>query len=601
MADNWVKTAVRDLRAWAEARGADVDVQGAELLLELARDEVGLSGPGGLTPDTLGELLLEAFPETVVAEGDEVPAILATVRQVLAFLGETDVLPQGRDAELIAELDRIAPEFADAVEQADSEERRTAAEVISGMMRADGVPLDDQDAVERWVRAFEALPDDERYARTEEYLRRAEEMVVPPVRLAPEAELAAAARDSALTVQAVALAEWVGERPVDDYGQLPVDEAEQALAALALPSPRRVEGPADSQADLPELDRLWWAAADAEVIVTAEGETGPGPALDALRSGDDAAFLAAWLRLFDAAAVPEHDAEDGLDPIELVQNELTGVLIHLYEQERPSSHAVLAATLTDHIAESYDVSDEPGLAAAVRESLALELDDLVRWDVAEADGDGYALTPLGVWAVRELLVADGFSAPVVGDLASAPAAELVAGLTWHRHDTADEEIDGWLDGRDPQVAAAGLLEVMRTGGPGHRNLAAAVLGRVGPGALPVVAEAEDDPLIGPHVTLWLNEHGDGEPEDLGREAYLWLFVDTVAGMLETSEPGDAVAAALTDVPPDAEMAAMVEEMWRAGHPDAAEVLDALGAHHPDKATAKAARTAAYKARSTRRA
>jgi hypothetical protein len=29
----------------------------------------------------------------------------------------------------------------------------------------------------------------------------------------------------------------------------------------------------------------------------------------------------------------------------------------------------------------------------------------------------------------------------------------------------------------------------------------------------------------------------------------------------------------------------------------AEVLEALGAHHPDKATAKAARTAAYKARS----
>jgi hypothetical protein len=80
---------------------------------------------------------------------------------------------------------------------------------------------------------------------------------------------------------------------------------------------------------------------------------------------------------------------------------------------------------------------------------------------------------------------------------------------------------------------------------------------------------------------------------------LWVFVDTVAGMLETAEPAEAVAAALIDAPPEAEMKDMVEDLWRTEHPGAADVLEALGAHHPDKATAKAARTAAYKARSAR--
>ncbi len=76
-----------------------------------------------------------------------------------------------------------------------------------------------------------------------------------------------------------------------------------------------------------------------------------------------------------------------------------------------------------------------------------------------------------------------------------------------------------------------------------------------------------------------------------------MFVDTVAGMLETAEPEEAVEAALIDAPPEAEMKVMVDELWRTHHPGAADVLEALGAHHPDRATAKAARTAAYKARS----
>ena len=638
MADNWVDALAGEFRAWADRRAGEgaaplaADAEGARLLLGLAREELGLAGAGELTPPLLRRLLLDVFPATVVAAAGEAPAVVAAVRTLLEFLRGTGRLGGEAAAGLEAELDRIAPEFGERVAAADEAERRAAAELLTAMMAAEGVPVDDREAADRWMRDFEALPDEERYALTERFLREMEERVVPPVRLPAGPELVAAARSSGLAAQVRALAAWVGEgRAVDGQGELSGEDALAAVEALALPVPRR-SGTVRVQADLPELDRLWWAAVAAEVIAVDGGRARPGPALALLRGPSDPveaepadagkageaarsgveAELEVWLRLFDGVVVPEHDPDGGLDAVRLVQNELTGVLIHLYEQEGHPTADELAEALVEHVIEAYESADADGLAAAVREALALELDDLVRWGVAGAAGDGaagYALTPLGVWGVRELLLADGFAAPVVGDLAHAPAADLVAGLTWHRQDTADEEIDGWLAGRDAASAAAELLEVMRTGGPGARTLAAAVLHKVGPEAAEVVREAAGARPVRPYARLWLDrlagggaeaaDGGHGGQGALDRDDYLWLFVDTVAGMLESADPAEAVAAALAGAPAGADLSGMVEEMWRSEHPDVAEVLTALGDHHPDRSVAKAARTAAYKARSVR--
>ncbi|MGK5553691.1 hypothetical protein ACSNOI_18930 [Actinomadura kijaniata] len=597
MAEKWVETTSEDLRRWSEERGGAVDAQGARLLLELAQEQAGLTGPGGLDPATLRTLLLEVFPTVVVASAEEVPAILDTVRGLVAFLRDRDLVAADRAAALLAELDGITPAFADAVVAADSPERQAAAEMITGLMAADGVDLDDEAAVEEWLAAFEELPEEERVARTEDYLRRAGELAVPPVRLAPEPELAAAARASGLTAQVRAVARWAEGRPVDEHDEPPVADALAAVGELGLATPRRAADVTDL-GDLPELERLWWAALEAEVVTASGGRAQAGPGLAALEGDDDAAVLETWLRLFDAAVVPEHEDEDGLDPTRLVQNELTGVLIRLYEQEGPSAPEELAEALAAHITDSYELAEPAAIAGTVAAELELELADLTAWGVVGAAPDGLALTPLGVWGVRELLRADGFHAPVVGDLADAPAADLVAGLVWHREDTADEEIERWLAARPAADAADGLLAVIAEGGPGRRNLAAAVLGRLGPEAEPRVRAAAGGQPARPYALLWLAERGLAADEP-SRDDYLWMFVDTVAGMLETAEPREAVAAALLRAPAEADMVAFVEELWRSEHPDTARVLEALGAHHPDRTVAKAARTAAHKARSVR--
>ncbi|MFG2086204.1 MULTISPECIES: hypothetical protein [unclassified Spirillospora] len=593
MADNWVETTVGDLRRWADERGEALDEPGARLLLELAREEMGLPGPEALTPERLRELLLEVFPGSVVAGRDDVPTVLDVLRRVVAYLDDTRALPDGAAAGLEAEIERTGPEFADLVAELDTEERQAAAEVIGGLMRADGVSLDDQEAVDAWIREFEALPEEERYARTEGYLRQVEELVVPPVRLASEAELADAVRRSRLTRNVLGLADWTGERDLTEHDSLTEADAEAAGLALGMEVPRRH----GQMEDAGELERIWWAAVEAEAITAEDGKSAPGPALEGLRSSDDAALLTAWLPLFDALVVPGHDYADGLDAVELVQNEMTGVLIHLYEQEEPTEPGTLIGALLDHVEEAYDLTDAETMPALVSDAFFLELAVLEEWGVVETSGEGRALTPLGVWAVREMLLADGFTAPVIGELAGSRASDLVAGLTWYRPDAADEEIDGWLARHDPKDAAADLLDVMRTGGPGARNLAAAVLHRIGPEAAAVVRAAQEHPLVSPYAALWLNAAGDPSGRELAREEYLWVFVDTVAGMLETAEPDEAVEAALIDAPPGAEMELMVDDLWRTDHPGVADVLEALGAHHPDKATAKAARTAAYKARS----
>ncbi|WP_149257362.1 hypothetical protein [Actinomadura sp. K4S16] len=595
MADNWVETTVGDLRRWSDERGEALDEQGVRILLDLAREEMGLAGPEALEPRHVRELLLEVFPESVVAGRDDVPTVLDALRGIVAYLRDTGAVAEAAAGGLEAEIERTGAEFAEVVAAVDSEERQAAAEVVAGLMQADGVDLDDQAAVDAWVRDFEAQPEEERFARTEEYLRQAGELVVPPVRLAPQAEVADAARRSGLTSAVLALARWTGERPLTEHGVLAGPDAEAARLALGLGSPRRHGRMEDDGA----LERLWWAAVEAKAISAEKGAAAPGPALPGLESDDDMALLTAWLPLFDALVVPGHDYDDGLDAVELVQNELTGVLIHLYEQEEPTGPEALAEALLGHIEEAYDLTDADAMSELVGDALALELATLEDWGVIEASGAGRSLTPLGVWAVRELLLADGFTAPVIGELAGARASELIAGLTWYRPEAADEEIDGWLASHDPKDAAADLLDVMRTGGPGARNLAAAVLHRVGPEAAGVVRAAQEHPLVSPYAAMWLNAAGDPAGRELAREEYLWVFVDTVAGMLETAEPAEAVEAALIDAPPGAEMKAMVDELWRTHHPGAADVLEALGAHHPDKATAKAARTAAYKARSAR--
>ena len=121
-----------------------------------------------------------------------------------------------------------------------------------------------------------------------------------------------------------------------------------------------------------------------------------------------------------------------------------------------------------------------------------------------------------------------------------------------------------------------------------------MLDRIGEQAVPAVRAALDDPVLRAHAAVWLHEHG--EEAELGPGERAWLLVDLGAGLLEEADPRDVVVELLPDLPPKAQ-ADMVAGLWEVNHPAVTDLLTALSEHHPDPAVARAARKAAFKARS----
>ena len=101
-------------------------------------------------------------------------------------------------------------------------------------------------------------------------------------------------------------------------------------------------------------------------------------------------------------------------------------------------------------------------------------------------------------------------------------------------------------------------------------------------------------MLRAHAAVWLHEHG--EAAELGPEDRTWLLVDLGAGLLEEADPRDVVAELLPELPPETQ-AEIVAGLWEVSHPAVTDLLTALSDHHPEPSVARAARKAAFKARS----
>jgi hypothetical protein len=240
----------------------------------------------------------------------------------------------------------------------------------------------------------------------------------------------------------------------------------------------------------------------------------------------------------------------------------------------------------------------PGEDLAAGLSAALEtLADLGVVELGTDDSAGgltVTLSWLGVWGMHRHLRAQGWHVPVLGSGARDGAAALLSALASCDAEGGEAEIATWLAVRAPAQAAAELIDAARRGTPGLRGAGFAVLDRIGDQAVPAVRAALEDPVLRAHAAVWLHEHG--EEAELGPGERAWLLVDLGAGLLEEADPRDVVVELLPDLPPKAQ-ADMVAGLWEVDHPAVTDLLTALSEHHPDPAVARAARKAAFKARS----
>jgi hypothetical protein len=414
---------------------------------------------------------------------------------------------------------------------------------------------------------------------------------LPSVRLAPRDDLAGLARVAPLLRAARDLDEWAtAQQGVDVGGELGPAVTEVAASALDL-APR-------------EVVSAWQVVQAARSATASWSPTSGHPVSRHLGSG-----LAGVLGHGSAEAVLS--VWDTALAVILASEELDGIATALYTVGGPvgidglfDAYASAAGT-TRSSADLATASDGTGHDAkssahdhSAALSLALEtLADLAVVELGTEDSDGsltVALSPLGTWGVHRRLRAQGWHVPVLGAAAKFDASELLAALADCDAEDGEAEITTWLAAREQAAAAAELIAAAAAGSPGQRGAAFAVLDRIGLSALDEVRTALEHPLLRAHCAVWLLEHGEDVRLDPADRT--WLLVDLGSGLLEEANPQDVVAELLPNMPP-ADQAEIVADLWRVSHPGVTSLLTALSDHHPDPSVARAARKAAFKARS----
>ncbi|MBB4908337.1 hypothetical protein [Actinophytocola algeriensis] len=394
-------------------------------------------------------------------------------------------------------------------------------------------------------------------------------LVVPPL-----AELAAVARESELMRRVAALVAWVGERrEVTEEGDLTEPDAAEAAEHLgATPA---------------ELLLYWEAALATDLVVVSADDSEADANADLWPTGEDQEDLGTWTAAFtqilpsveiDAELAGDEDLDlAALGSLALPMFLMRGAGVPMADL-RESAHEIAAEHLED------DTAWDAWVAAHGDPAEAL-LNRLIEHGAVEVDGETARLTPLGLFAMREELVEGGIEIPLLPPVADMTAADLlsaVGGLT-------EDELTGltteWLDGHEP----ADLLAAASEATPQARVHATTVLGDV-PGTQ--WESVLDDEMLRPYALVALDR-------ELAPAELALLLVDLLAATADQLGTYDEVVAGemfVSIVPPGQEQEVLAAA-WRLPHPQTYEVLTLIGAHHPDKQVAKAARTAAHKARS----
>jgi len=586
-----------------------------ETLLHLMRDYLDIEGPAELGEGDLRELLLRIYPRKItVFDAADTEGTIPAVRDFVAYLAERGEILQDTADALERELDGIAPRFTDAM--MDPSNWGTAGSLVHAMA-ADGVDLNDQAAVDRWISGYNARlagsgdeeedEDEDDDVDLKEAFGLPDQM--PPVRLPAPADLAALARRAPLMAQLRRLAWWVGAgRAVTEDAELASGDAAEAAAELGL--------------DVGRLPYLWGLALDAVFIDLDEDETHaiPGEFAQAWDEGDDDEVLDLWEMVFALVIGSALEVAASLDPERSGELDFSGhgaalaVMLFLARPDGLPVAAVSEVIRTAATDELPPAQAEQAWLSWVRahgDPAGLLLDMMAGLEaiqIADAeDGAMARLTPLGVAAIRTELVDSGVEIPLLPATEQMSAADLIAMADGASEEEFTAETAAWLSHRTAEAAARELLAVAAESDPASRILAVGVVvTELGASAEPVWRDALGQIELRGYARVALATLPDGDAAAASQPALepdedlAWMITDALAaeGWDDLDDAGDEpgiLAQRLAEkIPPGQELVAF-ELIARAPHPAAADVLTVIGRHHPDKKIAKLARKSAYKA------
>ncbi|GAA0413978.1 hypothetical protein Acor_10300 [Acrocarpospora corrugata] len=558
MSIEWVNRAIDGLRVWGKEKGVEVDVDEVRLLCDYASDYLEVNELGDFKPGTFEELLLEIYPRKVIAPPETAPETVAAARTLIEFLVETGEIATKVAARMRATIDRIGPEMPAAL--ADTSKYGMAKSIFSAI-GADslelGDPLPVQGATAEAVKDTATLDEDCDCPGC---------APLPPVRLPAVADVVAAARQVPLLRDAHTVAGWLADhdRTTTTRRALRVKDAKQINRELGVAKPALA----------------WRLALELGLAdltgITVVKETGFRSLAE--RAAEEVLDL--WV------GTVEFLGEEGRDVTgeALVDDAIYSIHDLLYRLQEP----VPFDQVGDYLREVGDgglVEDLPAALAALSYAGTVRLTP-----------GGLALTDHGLWGLREMYDELGLDAPVAPDLAAGDAGALISGLLheWFPDEAAERDVVRWLAARTPAEAAAELLSAV-AGAPAQvRGVAVTIVDRLNHAAEPAVRGHLGDPELRPHAIHWLSSRGLDAPP-LSEAEMLWVTVDMLALALPAAEAEPerfAENMGASGPPPE-----VIEDLWRVEHPDLVEVLELLGQTLPDEMAAKAARKAAFKARS----
>lgn len=608
---------IRRCQTWAAGREPAAD----EMLLAAALDSRHRSRDGRLgfwDPGQVRRLLLEWIPHYVVAPPD-VTAATESLRTLLRYMDAAGLLdPRGA---ALPELERAVTEAAAEYPAAVADELRWGVAKYWAQKAFDaGVDLTDPKALDRFQRDVDAgrVPYDQDTLDKLFVARMTgagpdEERAFsqPPVALPPASELAEAAARSQVVRQLTALAEWAGAegRPLTGTGALRLADARE-LAGLLGTGEQDLK--VRSSTEMRRLNLLFSWAKSTRIVRVSKGRLyRVAKAAPLLRDPERL-----WARAFEAffelgdAIGPPVSGWSGPPILPLVFDEvLTDVLNSAYGLPEPlpvarlqetvwlacQSDFLLSAMVEDIRREQVD--RDLGRALDVLAELgAVELshglaDELYSLDLAGPDEPGgldedlqplppeararlrarlaepgllVRLTPLGLRATRERMLADGRDVPLVGELAGAPPAGLLGVLAEHyTAETGALELEGWLAAHGGSIDP--LLDAIRA--CPFRARASAMLNvlvHAHPDGTRLLRDLRGDRELGPLAVTALTEAGDLAPHDLTPGEQLMLMAEGLLTLLELAGPEEAQAQIRKMAGKDA--AEVVEAVANSGHP-----------------------------------
>lgn len=547
MSIEWVNRAIDDLRAWGRAHGVEVDVDEIRLLCDYASDYLDVCDLGGFTPATFEELLLSIYPRKVIAPPESAQETVDAALTLVDYLESTAKSTFPVIAAMRAGLADIAPKMPVALaDEANYGMTKSLFSAIGPEALEQSITIPSGEAPD-----LGAAPCDCPGCSP-----------LPAVRLAPPAALADAVRTVPLLHDLHQLVAWLAD-------------------SAATPTTKgRLRAKDAAQSPVPEPVLLWDLALYTGVVEVSGASMTVDDGFGPLADRDDEDLLDLWSGTVEFLV--ERDTAGAVTGSVEVDGELYDLFDMLYRLQV----AVPATVVGEYLRE---IAEEGQIAV---ESV---LDRLARCGMVARGGELTGLTPAAVWGLRELYTELGMDAPIAGDLADTDAMGLIEGLLEGvPSELAEDDIERWLARRTP-ARAAGELLAAASGAPAvARGIAITIVDRLDAAAEPAIRVCLEDQELRPHAIHWLSARGLAAPP-LTQEELLWVSVDMLALAMPAAEDDlDVFAENLAVSGPPAHM---IEEMWRVDHPDVVDVLELLGRSLTDGTVAKAARKAAFKARS----